>query len=188
MPAQTETIQYIHTVSYRDVKYPRLEFRTGELLLVLPRGHDENRVMEKHRHWIEQKYRYIDEAISSSVTMTLVSRSKEEFRKMIGELIRVYQQELGCAPHRIFTKKMRSKWASCSKNGNLTINSLAMLLPDNLVEYIVFHEMVHLINPKHDSQFWKYLNKKFEKTEELEKNLCSYWFQIQKLGDKGSGL
>jgi len=180
MPAQTESIQYPYTVSYRDVKHPRLEFRTGELLLVLPHGHDECRMIEKHRNWIEQKYRYIDEAISTSVTMTLATRSKDEFRKKIRELAQVYAQELGCAPNRIFVKRMCSKWASCSKRGNLTINSLAKYLPDNLVEYIIFHEMVHLINPKHDSQFWKYLNKKFERTGEIEKNLCSYWFQIQK--------
>ena len=181
MLAQTEIVHFPYTVSHRDVKHPRLEFRTGTLLVVLPNGQDENRVLEKHRKWIECKYQFIHDAIDTSATITLESRTKEELRTRVQELIAIYSQELGCAPDRLFIKKMCTKWASCSKKGNMTINSLGQYLPWDLIEYIVYHEMVHLINPNHDSLFWRYINKKFKNTAEIEKNLCTYWFQVQRM-------
>lgn len=181
MLAQPEFVHFPYTVSHRDVKHPRLEFKTGTLLVVLPRGQDETRMLEKHRQWIEHKYRYIHDAIDISATINLESRTKEELRTQVLELIGTHSQDLGCAPDRLFIKKMCTKWASCSKRGNITVNSLGKFLPDDLVEYVVFHEMVHLVNPKHDSQFWKYIHKKFKNTAEIEKNLCTYWFQVQKI-------
>ncbi|WP_394698762.1 M48 family metallopeptidase [uncultured Methanoregula sp.] len=162
------------------MKHPRLEFRTGTLLVVLPNGQNEDRILEKHRRWIQRKYQFIQEVIDTSATITLESRTKEEFRKQVQELIARYSKDLGCSPNRVIIKIMRTKWASCSRKGNLTINSLGQYLPDDLVEYIVYHEMVHLTNPNHNSLFWMYIHKNFKDTTEIEKSLCSYWFQVQK--------
>lgn len=180
MPAQTESLSIPYTVSHRDVKHPRLEFRTGTLLVVLPQGQDEVRVIEKHRQWIERKYRYIHDAMTESSLSNLEFRTTAEFRMLVNEIIEDYSHEFERTPNRIFIKKMCTKWASCSKMGNLTINSQAKYLPDRLIMYILFHEMVHLINPNHDALFWKYINTKFEDIAEIEKSLCSYWFQIEK--------
>lgn len=181
MPVQTDALQYPYTVFHRNIKHPRLEFRTGTLHVILPHGHDEHRVLKKHQSWIERKYRYIEEAVSISETFTLESKTKEDFRKQVLILCQRYQVELGCVPNRIIIKKMCTKWASCSKKGNLTINSLGRFLHDRLVEYIIFHEMVHLISPDHDPLFWKFLKKRFENIPEIESALCTYWFQIQKV-------
>jgi predicted metal-dependent hydrolase len=182
MLAQTDAVNFPYTVSHRNVKHPRFEFRTGTLLVVLPKGHNENRLLEKHQRWIQRKYQFIQEALDTSATISLEPRTKEEFKKQVEELIRVNSQELGRAPDRVIFRKMYSKWASCSKNGNLTINSLGQYLPDDLVDYIVYHEMVHLINPNHDPLFWKSIHTKFKDTSEIEKSLCSYWFQVQRIG------
>lgn len=183
MLARPEAIYLPHlpyTVSHRDVKHPRLEFRTGTLLVVLPHGQDEKRVMNKHRQWIDRKNQFIQDAITASASITLESRTREEFRILVLEIIRMYSHDLRQTPHRLFVRKMCTKWASCSKKGNLTINVLGRNLPDELVEYIVFHEMVHLTHPNHDAQFWKYIRKKFSNATEIERNLCTYWFQIQR--------
>lgn len=181
MLARSETALIPYTVSHRDVKHPRLEFRTGTLLIVLPHGQDEQRVLKKHHQWIQKKYQYIQDALDTSIDIKLESRTKEEFRLLILGLINNYSSHLGCAPHRVFIKKMCTKWASCSKKDNLTINAHARYLPAYLVEYIVFHEMVHLIDSNHDDQFWKYIRKKFHHIDEIEKDLCKCWFQIQKI-------
>ncbi|MFA6331420.1 MAG: YgjP-like metallopeptidase domain-containing protein [Methanoregula sp.] len=181
MLAQPEAVHLPYTVSHRNVKHPRLEFRTGTLLVVLPHGQDEKRVLNKHRQWIDRKYQFIHDVIDTSATLTLESRTREELRALVKESIKKYSEELGCAPDHLFIKKMCTKWASCSRKGNLTINSLGQYLPDDLVEYVVFHEMVHLINPNHDQQFWKCIRKKFNNTSEIEKSLCTYWFRIQKV-------
>ncbi|MBU4075475.1 MAG: M48 family metallopeptidase, partial [Euryarchaeota archaeon] len=75
---------------------------------------------------------------------------------------------------------IKSKWGSCSPNKNLTINTLLKYLPENLIEYVIFHEMVHLIERKHNKLFWKFIAIKFDNYEEKEKELFEYWFLIQK--------
>lgn len=74
---------------------------------------------------------------------------------------------------------MKTKWGSYSKKGNLTINTLLKYLPDKLIEYIIFHEMAHSIERKHNERFWNIINKKFKDYETKEKNLLVYWFLVQ---------
>jgi len=83
----------------------------------------------------------------------------------------------------IYFRRMKSKWGSCSLNENLTINTFLKCLPYNLIEYVVFHEMIHLIERKHNGHFWKIISKKFDNYEEKEKELFEYWFLIQKLNN-----
>lgn len=180
MPAQADLLTIPYAVSHRDVKHPRLEFRTGTLIVVLPHGQDEGRMLEKHRLWIERKYQYIHEVMAETSRSKLESRTPDEFRMLINYLVENFSKEIGCVPNRIFVKRMRTKWASCSKKGNVTVNSQAKYLPEPLIKYILFHEMVHMINPKHDTLFWKYIEAKFRDIPEIEKTLCSYWYQIER--------
>lgn len=181
MPVQTESISIPYTVSHRSIKHPRLEFNTGSLLVVLPEGQDENRIIEKHRKWIERKYAYINEITNKSQPLILENRSREEFQTLVKSLIEIYSGEVGCCPNRLVFRHLRTKWASCSRKGNLTINYLAKDLPESLIQYILYHEMVHLIHSRHDYLFWKYLETKFNNIEEIEIFLCSYWVQINRI-------
>jgi len=179
MLAQTEAVHFPYTVSHRDVKHPRLEFRTGTLLVVLPYGQNEQRILEKHQRWINKKYQFIIDAKKTLKKIQFYSRSSMEFKRLVKELIDRFSQELQCNPDRLYVKKMVSKWASCSKKGNITVNRLLGSLPKNLIEYVIYHEMVHLKCRKHDSLFWICIGKKFENYKEMEQKLCTYWFAIQ---------
>jgi predicted metal-dependent hydrolase len=179
MPPQTSTFGFPYAVSHRSIKYPRLEFKTGTLLVILPKGENETRILKKHRHWIENKYKIIEEATERAKDCEIITRESDDFRTFIKELIVKFSRELGCNPGHLCVKKMVSKWASCSKKGNITVNTLLKMLPDNLVEYVVYHELAHLKYRKHDSFFWKCIGKKFENPDVLEKELCYYWFRLQ---------
>lgn len=180
MRALAEGFHYPYTISERDVKYPRLEFRTGTLLVVLPKGQDEKRILKKHRQWIDRKYKIIDESVQAANNLHLESRSKEKFRHLVQEFVDSYSHEIDTVPNKIFIKTMKTKWASCSKKRNITLNSLLQNLPDRLVAYVIFHEMVHLNYRKHDEAFWKYIRNRFPDMDKMEKDLCIYWFLVQR--------
>ena len=63
--------------------------------------------------------------------------------------------------YRILYRKMKTKWANCSRSGNLTVNVLAKRLPQDLIEYIICHEVAHTIERKHNMRFWKIVKERF---------------------------
>lgn len=172
-----------YDVNYRNIKYPRLEFKSGELLLVLPKEYSEHRtVIEKHKQWIYNKNLQISNALRLSKTKKLnLKRSNEEFRRLVDNLVTNFLSELQLKVNKIVYKQMNSKWASCSSRKNLTINTLLKNLPNRLVEYVVYHEIVHLIERKHNERFWKIINQKYEDHQAKEIDLLIYWFLVQRV-------
>jgi hypothetical protein len=171
-----------YTVAYRDVKHPRLEFKTGTLLLILPKNHkNPKQTLEKYKKWIQRKQQTIKKALQEAKTKTInQTRTEKELKALVNTLAQNYQKELNTHINKIIYRKMKTKWASHSRNNNLTVNTLLKYLPNDVIEYIIYHEITHSLERKHNERFWRLVNKKFPDYETKEKDLLTYWFLIQK--------
>jgi predicted metal-dependent hydrolase len=171
-----------YTVAYRNVKHPRLEYKTGTLLLILPKSSkDEKQTLEKYENWIQKKELVIRKALEEAQAKNLnLNRTDKELRSLIRTLAENYQTELNTKINRIYFRKMKTKWASHSQNGNLTVNTLLKYLPQDTIEYIIYHEINHSIERKHNENFWNLINRKHPNYQNKEKTLLTYWFLIQK--------
>ncbi len=169
-----------YSVSHRNVKYPRLELRTGKLVLILPFGCKPGPILDKHKRWILKKMAFIEDCLKHASDKGLVERTEEEFRNLSHTLIRKALMEMGGRLNHIYFRMMRTKWASLSSRRNLTINRLMKCLPEHLLNYIIFHEIVHLKEKRHNDKFWKRISKRFDNCQELEKDLFVYWFRVAK--------
>ena len=176
MPNQTE-----YTVEYRKVKHPRLEFKTGTLLIILPKkGWTPEQVLEKYGGWIRRKQATINTAIQQTTQTTInKTRTEKELKNLVLQFAFTAQKELNTRINRIFFKKMKTKWASYSRNNNLTVNTLLKYLPEDLISYIIYHETAHNLERKHSENFWNLINKKFPDHNTKENDLLTYWFLIQ---------
>ncbi|MBI5229362.1 DUF45 domain-containing protein [Candidatus Micrarchaeota archaeon] len=172
-----------YSVSRRTVKYPRLEFKTGDLVVVLPKGKKSAReVVEKHKNWIREKKQAINDAMLKSRKKRLnFKRSEESFRNLVAKYVREFKEKYGFLAKNIFFRKMNSKWASHSSKGNLTINDTLRFLPERLVRYVLFHELAHSRERKHNKKFWKIVELEFKDHQKMEKELMIYWFILQKV-------
>jgi len=175
-----------YRIDYRSVKHARLEFKTGSLLLVLPQKYEDRAsVIEKHRDWISKKELIIRRALEEAKERDLIlTRGKEQFRIQVRSIIERYNEEFNFTINRIYFRRMRTKWGSYSPKRNLTINTLLKHLPDKLIEYVIFHEMVHSQERKHNEKFWRMISKKFNDPGKQENDLLIYWFLIQDMIDK----
>ncbi|HEC77376.1 MAG TPA: M48 family peptidase [Thermoplasmatales archaeon] len=171
-----------YEVSYRNVKYPRLEFKTGKLLLVLPKNYgNEKKIIDKHKDWIYRKSLIIEEAKRKAKKKRIENRNEEELRNIIKKLVKKFSDDLGVKVNIIYFRRLKSKWGSCSNKSNLSFNTLLKYLPYDLIKYVVFHEITHLKERKHNKKFWEIMSKKFRDYEKKEKDLLAYWFLIQEI-------
>ncbi len=167
-----------YKMSHRNVKYPRLEFKTGELLLVLPFGCKPDPLLDKHRNWVLKKIAFIKECLKEASNKKIVERTEREFKDLIYSFVKRTSKELGSKLNKIYFRTMKTKWASLSGKRNLTINKLMKYLPEDLLKYVVFHEIAHLKDKRHNDKFWKRISRKFDNYQDLEKDLFVYWFQV----------
>jgi len=170
-----------YSVSRRDVRYARLEFKTGELLVVLPKKiKNEQEIINKHKKWIYDKYSKIEQFLSNIDNIRLNEKLLNgKFREYINKSVEKNSKILGVKVNKILIRKMRTKWGSMSSNRNMTINSHMRLLPKRLIDYIVYHELVHLIEKKHNDSFWNIIRKRYKNYSKYENELFKYWFLIQ---------
>jgi len=167
-----------HKISYRDIKYPRIEFTSGKLHFILPPNSLPEGLFHKHKKWIQKKKRFIEECLKESEKKDLIKRSENEFRGLVLSLIIKISEEMKVRINQVYFKMMKTKWASLSSKKNIMINKLGRTLPEHLIEYIVFHEIVHLKHKRHDERFWAIIKEKFRNYQELEKDLAIYWFKL----------
>lgn len=174
-----------YKVSYRDVKYPRIELGLGNLHFILPFNQDPEVIYEKHKKWIKKKVEFVENCLREARDAELVERTDKDFRDIVYSIVNKNSGKTGKRINKIFFRMMKTKWASCSAKRNLTINRLMRQLPEHLIEYIVFHEIAHLKQKRHNHEFWEIISKKFCNYEALERELFIYWFKLASM-DFGS--
>lgn len=62
---------------------------------------------------------------------------------------------MGVQPNGVGIKTFKSRWGSCTVQGKLEFNWQIVLAPNRMVDYVVIHELCHLIHHDHSAQFWK---------------------------------
>jgi hypothetical protein len=87
------------------------------------------------------------------------------------KLCEKWQNELKINLRRVQIRKMKNKWGSCSTRGILTLNKEVMKLPLKYAEYVIVHELLHLIIPNHSRTFKTLLYVYFPEWEEIHENL-----------------
>ncbi len=76
---------------------------------------------------------------------------------------------IGIGYRRIVIRGQKTRWASCSRNKNLSFNWKLIMAPEAVVEYVVIHELLHLKEMNHSEKFW-----------ELVARYCPAWKQHKK--------
>lgn len=79
---------------------------------------------------------------------------REQVKVALPSLLAKWEKTLGVTAGRCFVQKMRTKWGSCSHaTGNIRLNTDLAKKPPECLEYIVVHELVHLLEPTHNQRF-----------------------------------
>ena len=113
--------------------------------------------------WYEKQKPYIGE----------YSRRLE---KLLPGMFERWQKTLGVRAAKIAIKDTRSQWGSCNvKNHNISISVWLGAFPEECIEYVVVHELVHLLEKGHNARFYGYLDRYYPEWKACEGKLKNIW-------------
>lgn len=85
-----------------------------------------------------------------------------------------WADRIGVKVREIHLRQMQRKWASISMKGRLTLNTDLLNLPEALTEYVIVHELVHLLVPNHGKLFKSFMSAYLPDWEERQDHLRSF--------------
>ena len=87
---------------------------------------------------------------------------KSLLHEAIPPLIRKWERRLGVRVSGYFVQRMRTRWGGCNhRTGTIRLNTELVKKPKDLLEYVVVHEMAHLLEPTHGARFVALLDKHY---------------------------
>lgn len=101
--------------------------------------------VEQHNRELEQLQLFMEQDIKDMAQKAL---------EIIPERVQIYAEKIGVTYGRITIRNQRTKWGSCTSNGNLNFNCLLMAAPTEVLDSVVVHELCHRLHMNHSKEFY----------------------------------
>ena len=148
-----------------NAEIPKKEFVSGESfpyigkeyrLKVIRTNHERERLCKLMggRFYVEISNKLSGKAASESVRKKLIEWYIEQATRKINERLKRYSKLIGKKPEKIIITKQGKRWGSCSHSGVLRFNWKIVMTPISMIDYVVVHELCHLIIKNHSEKFW----------------------------------
>ncbi len=141
-------------------------FVSGERLLYLGRSYrlevirkESKRIRFRfyHGRFIVEYPREV-EYDSSRVRRHVVRWYREKALEKLSQRVTFYAAKVGKVPEDVRVRDFKSRWGSCQVDGALDFNWRIIMAPMSIVDYLVVHELVHLIHRGHSRRYWSRLS------------------------------
>ncbi|HRQ87179.1 MAG TPA: SprT family zinc-dependent metalloprotease [Bacteroidia bacterium] len=130
--------RYLMTVKHRDSK-PEVVLDHRRIVLSVRPGSSEEKRAEVMHDW-----------------------HKSLLHAVVPDLIARWEPKLGVRVRGYFLQRMKTKWGSCNhKAGHIRLNTELVKKPKDLLEYVIVHEMAHLVEPTHSERFLDILDRHY---------------------------
>lgn len=85
---------------------------------------------------------------------------RAQIREAVPPLVKKWERAMGVEVRNIFIQRMKTKWGSCNhRAGSIRLNTDLARKPRECLEYIIVHEMAHLVEPTHNDRFVALMNR-----------------------------
>ena len=135
--------------------------------------HKKETWIKKHQASIKE---YEDKKKAANEAFLNIDK-KEAREKIIGRLAELAGQN-GFTYQRVSVRNQRTRWGSCSGKNCISLNYKLVALPQDLFDYVIFHELVHTRVHNHSKKFWAELDKYVGNGKAKAKRLVEYGLGI----------
>ena len=112
----------------------------------------------------------VQSAIRSGIDRALRNEAKEYLPLRVERLAR----DFGFTYNQVYCKNLKSRWGSCSVRNNINLNIHLMRLPEELIDYVILHELCHTIHKNHSKRYWNKLESVYPDSKSADKKLREF--------------
>jgi len=131
---------------------------------------------QSKRNWIKKhlyKMKQVEkEHESFSKHSTEINRA-EAGKKLVNRLDELSEQH-GFSYNKVSVRNQKTRWGSCSSKNNISLNMNLVRLPDEMIDYVLLHELVHTRIKNHSHEFWAELDKLVGDAKGMGKKINEY--------------
>jgi predicted metal-dependent hydrolase len=142
--------RYALKVSKSKKELPSLEFKKSQFKAIVPSQFSETQYESLLRPLFIKFYK---------------DRAEMIIRGRVNKYLKYFNKE----PKKIIIAELNNKWGSCSKNNQMRFNWRIVLAKTSIIDYVVVHELCHMIQKNHSDKYWKELKRilpEYEKQKE----------------------
>ncbi len=97
---------------------------------------------------------------------------RARLKELLPEMFEKWESRIGVKCNKITIRDTRSQWGSCSiRTKNISISVWLGAFPEECIEYVVVHELIHLLEPGHNARFYGFLDEFYPKWRECRQQL-----------------
>ncbi len=128
----------------------------------------------KDNHLIVAVPKNIDKQdLEDIVKSRILSFYKSQAQIKLQEVVDRFSSKLGVRPSSFDIRDYKRSWGMCTKNKEVFINWRVIMAPISVINYVVVHELCHLVHPNHSKEFWSLVNSQVNDLES-SKNWLKY--------------
>jgi predicted metal-dependent hydrolase len=116
--------------------------------------------------------------IQSAIRTGIERALKIEAKQYLPDKVKVLSAKFGLEYTKLTLKNIKSRWGSCSRKNNINLSIHLMRLPEQLIDYVILHELVHTVHHNHSARFWSKLDEVTNGAKNLDKELKKYRIAI----------
>lgn len=79
---------------------------------------------------------------------------------------------------KVAVRKAKTRWGSCSSQNHISLSIYCMTLPDELIDYVIYHELAHVKEKNHSAAFWAHLEELLPDAKVLDKALGQFTTRV----------
>ena len=147
---------YSINIAYTSNKTHHARLRNGVIYLKLSQGDSPTHLQKSIKVLLS---RVIGQDFAPMITRRVNELNNLYFRQRVTSVNLKYNQ---------------SNWGSCSSKGNVNLSTRLLFAPDDVIDYVIIHELAHLIELNHSARFWKLVEDAMPDYREKEKWLKKY--------------
>ena len=119
-----------------------------------------NKIIDERKEWIERAQKKIANQAERLNSLTPITKDeidslKATAKPIIEEKVRFFADKMGVEYEKITIRNQKTRYGSCTAKGNLNFNCLIMLMPEEIIDYVIVHELCHIKEMNHSHRFWK---------------------------------